>query len=154
MNLLATTDGNIFSQVYQSALASAGVKLNINVVSGPALVDLAVNHKYRGAVLSQASFGHLAPGTLFNTSGGLKPMNNNSGFTSDAYTALVTSAASEPDPAKLQQINAQLNDLFLDESFAISVSTAPVTLLASNKVHGITPNYHGSFTFTGAWLDS
>ena len=46
------------------------------------------------------------------------------------------------------------NDVFLDESFAICVSTGPVTMLASAKTHGIAPNYHGGFTYTDAWLES
>jgi peptide/nickel transport system substrate-binding protein len=154
ISLTATAEGSQFSQILQSDLAKIDVKLNIQVLAGPALVDSAVNHKYQGGVFSPASFGHLAPGTLFNTSGGLKPVNNNSAFSTDAYTSLVGAAASEPDPAKLKAINSQLNDLFLDESFAICVATGPVTMVASAKTHGIAPNYHGGFTYTDAWLES
>jgi hypothetical protein len=42
----------------------------------------------------------------------------------------------------------------LDQSFTIPISTNPITLLTTNKVHGIDFLMHaGGLGFTNAWLD-
>jgi len=81
-------------------------------------------------------------------------MNNHSNFTDDAYTSLVATVASETDPAKQKAAYAAINDYVLDQSFTIPISTNPITLLTSNKVHGIDFLMHaGGLSFTNAWLD-
>jgi hypothetical protein len=53
-----------------------------------------------------------------------------------------------------KQIYAQLNDLVLDESFVAVVSASPQIMMTSAKVHGLSPAYHASFSFSDAWLDA
>ena len=103
---------------------------------------------------SSAARTNLLPGTMLSSSRGTDPLNNNSGFKSDAYTQLITAATSEPDPAKQKQIYEQINDLFLDEVFFMSVSPNPPTALARSAVHGITASSLGGFGYADAWLEA
>jgi peptide/nickel transport system substrate-binding protein len=148
----ASTEATTFAQMYQADLATIGVKANVKPLEHSVFLDQVTNLKYTGVYWSAASMGHLTPGTLFSTSGGLRPENNNSGFKDANYAKLVADATSETDASQIAQTNAQLNDVFLDESFSIVVSTAPPTALAHSNVHSVTPNYHGSFSFTDTWL--
>jgi hypothetical protein len=42
----------------------------------------------------------------------------------------------------------------LDESFVPVVSSSAQIMMTTAKVHGLSPTYHASFSFTGAWLDA
>jgi hypothetical protein len=42
----------------------------------------------------------------------------------------------------------------LDESFVAVVSSSPQIMMTFAKVHGLSPAYHASLLFTGAWLDT
>jgi ABC-type transport system substrate-binding protein len=112
------------------------------------------NRKYNGVYWSSAARTNLLPGTMLSSSRLSDPVNNNSGFKSDAYAQLITAAKTEPNAVKQKQIYGQLNDLFLDEVFFMSVSPAPPTALARSKVHGITTSALGGFGYADAWLDS
>ena len=80
-------------------------------------------------------------------------MNNNSGFRSDAYSQLIAAATTEANPQRQKQIYEQLNDLFLDEVFFMSVSSNPPTALARTAVQGIAMSSLGGFGYTDAWLE-
>jgi peptide/nickel transport system substrate-binding protein len=152
--LTSSAEGNIACQIYQADLSKLGIKLNIKVLETAAWLDQVNNRKYIGGYWSPASYGQLAPGTTFGGTKAWDPFNNNEGFKSDAYAQLVTAAGTETDPAKQKQIYAQLNDLVLDESFVAVVSSSPQIMMTSAKVHGLSPTYHASFSFTGVWLDA
>src|SRR5262249_54006011 len=52
-----------------------------------------------------------------------------------------------------KEIYAQLNDLFLDEVFFMSVSPNPPTLIARSGVHDISYSSLGGFGYTDVWLE-
>jgi len=83
------------------------------------------------------------------------PNSNNEGYKNDTYTQLVASAASESDPAKRKTIYAQINDIILDDSFFMVVTTYPPKMVASSKVHDlVSPTSVPSFFWlTDVWLD-
>jgi peptide/nickel transport system substrate-binding protein len=150
--LTPTADGQSLAQIYQADLASIGVNLNIKAMESAAWLDQVNNRKYTGAYWSGATRSNLLPGTMLSSSQVWDPQNNNSGYKTDQYSQLVAGAGTEPDPAKQQQIYTQLNDLLLDESFAIFVSSAPPTMLTTNNVHDVQPLSIGGFGLTEAWL--
>ncbi len=152
--LTASTEGSIATQIYQADLAKLGIKMNIRVMESAAWLDNVNNRKYNGCYWSNASYGQLAPGSTFGGTKAWDPFNNNQGFKSDTYAALVTAAGTETDPAKQKQIYAQLNDLVLDESFAAIVSSSPQIMMTTAKVNGLSTTYHASFSFVNAWLDA
>jgi ABC-type transport system substrate-binding protein len=141
-----------FSQVYQADLAKIGVKLSIQKMEAAAWLDQVNNVKYRGIWLGSIAFAQLEPATTFQNSRGLDPTANSSGFVNDKYTQLVASANAEPDTDKRRQIYAQLNDLFLDESFLMVLASFPARILARAGANNILTNAHGGYTFTHAWL--
>ena len=65
---------------------------------------------------------------------------------------LVADLASEMDPAKLKPIYSELNDILLDEAFFNFMSPNLVIMVASAKVHDLTPTMHGRWLLTDAWL--
>jgi peptide/nickel transport system substrate-binding protein len=146
-------DGLSLAQIYQADLASIGITLNIKAMDSATWLDQVNNRKYNGIYWSNAARTNLLPGTMLSSSRATDPLNNNSGFRSDAYTRLVSAATSETDPAKQKQIYNQINDLLLDEVFFMAMSPAPPTLLARSVVRGITASSLGGFGFTEAWLE-
>jgi peptide/nickel transport system substrate-binding protein len=146
-------DGTSLAQIYQADLAKIGVTLNIKPMESAAWLDQVNNRKYNGVYWSSAARTNLLPGTMLSSSRGTDPLNNNSGFKSDAYTQLINAATSEPDAVKQKQIYGQINDLFLDEVFFMSVSPNPPTALARSTVHGITASSLGGFDYADVWLE-
>src|SRR5215471_19074816 len=145
-----------FTQIYQASLGEIGVKLNIKNMEQAAWLDVVINKKpeYTGFWGSSDTFANVSPGSLFSLSPGWRLANNHSNFTSDMYTTLVNTVSSETDAAKQKAAFASINDYMLDQSFTMPISTNPITLLTTNKVHGIDFLMHaGGLSFTNAWLD-
>jgi peptide/nickel transport system substrate-binding protein len=154
MDLLLTTsaEGNSMAQIYQADLASIGIKLNIRTLESAAWLDQVNNRKYVGAYWATSTRANLLPGSMLSSSKLSDPLNNNSGFKNDQYTQLINAATSEPDPAKQKQVYQQLNQLVLDASFFMIVSSDPPTMLARANVHNIVPQTFGGFGYTDAWV--
>ena len=142
-----------FSQVYQSDLSKIGIKLNIVKLEQAAWLDQVNKVTYRGIWIGGIAFAQLEPATTFQNSRGLDPTANSSGFVQDKYTQLVTAANAEPDKAKRKDLYNQLNDLFIDESFLMVLSTTPARAMATAKVKDVANNAHGGFIFTGTWME-
>jgi peptide/nickel transport system substrate-binding protein len=144
-----------FTQIYQASLASVGITLNIKNMEQAAWLDVVINKKpdYTGMWASSDTFANVSPGSLFSLSPGWRVTNNHSAFTNDTYAGMVSSVSSETDPAKQKAAFSAMNDYILDQSFTMPISTNPITLLASEKVHGIEFLMHiGAVSFTNAWL--
>jgi peptide/nickel transport system substrate-binding protein len=145
-----------FTQIYQASLAEIGVKLNIKNMEQAAWLDVVINKKpeYTGFWGSSDTFANVSPGSLFSLSPGWRLANNHSNFTSDMYTTLVNTVSSETDAAKQKAAFASINDFMLDQSFTMPISTNPITLLTTPKVHDIDFLMHiGALGFTNTWMD-
>ena len=145
-----------FTQIYQASLAQIGVTLNIKNMEQATWLDVVINKKpdYTGFWGSSDTFANVSPGSLFSLSPGWRLANNHSNFVDDTYTALVNSVSTETDPAKQKAAFASINDFMLDQSFTMPISTNPITLLTTTKVHDIDFLMHiGALGFTNAWLD-
>jgi peptide/nickel transport system substrate-binding protein len=144
-----------FTQIYQASLDAIGVKLNIKNMEQAAWLDVVINKKpeYTGFWGSSDTFANVSPGSLFSLSPGWRIVNNHSNFTNDTYAGLIASVSSETDPAKQKAAYAAINDYMLDQSFTMPISTNPITLLTTQKVHGIDFLMHiGALSFTNTWL--
>ncbi len=142
-----------FALIYQADLATIGVKLNVSNLQVAVWNDMVLNRKYVGAYATAGTYSQMEPITQFTNSGAFNPNSNNEGFKSDAYSALVTSAASEPDFAKRKQLYSQLNDFLLDEAFVSPMSAAPTRWVARANVHDIGFTLHEACVWTNAWVD-
>jgi peptide/nickel transport system substrate-binding protein len=145
-----------FMQIYQASLSSLGVGLSIKNMQAGAWLDVVTNKKseYTGLWGASDTLANVLPGSLFSFSPAWRVRNNHSNFTDDAYTRHVATVASETDPTKQKAAYTAINDYMLDQSFTIPISTNPITLLTTTKVHGIDFLMHaGGLSFTNAWLD-
>ncbi len=150
----ASTESSALAEMYQADLAQIGVKLNIKVLEPAAWLDQVNNQKYNGMYIAAGTYAQLNPSYFFNgRAGGARP-ENNSGFKNDAYNGLIASASSEPDLLKQKQLWAQVNDMFLDESFSMILSPQPPILLTRAAVQNIGYTLHSAFSFTEAWLNT
>ena len=154
---LVTNTGNQqtdqLAQLYQAALASLGIKLNIQQYQTANYLDQINNHKYTGAYIGSIAYAAMEPVTRMANSRHLDPSgNSNTGYTSPEYVNLFNTASAEPDNAKRKALYSQVNDLFLEESFVMPICSAPVRLLTRKNVQDVAANQHGSFLFNSAWL--
>jgi peptide/nickel transport system substrate-binding protein len=145
-----------FVQVYQQDLATLGVKANIKNLDNTIMFDRINSNspEYTGFYSTSDNWSSMTPGTIFSLSTAWRLMNNGSKFSSDTYTSLAGSMASETDPAKQKQTYDTMNDYMLDQSFVMIISTYPTTYITTAKVHGIEFLRHlSAFSFTNAWMD-
>jgi peptide/nickel transport system substrate-binding protein len=150
-----TPEWDLISQIYQADLAKIGIKLNIVKLDQAAWLDQVNNRKYHGFWASTMAVGTGEPVSGISLGRATDPNSNNEGYKNDTYTQLVTSAAAEADPAKRKTIYAQINDIFLEDSFFMVVTTYPPKMVASSKVHDlVSPTSVPSFFWlTDVWLD-
>jgi peptide/nickel transport system substrate-binding protein len=144
-----------FAPIYQADLASIGVKLSIQVVEVAAWISAVNTLQYNAVYASTGSFAQLrSPNILFSSGPVWGPQQNNTGFRSDQYAALVTQAGSEVDPAKQKQIYSQLNDLLLDQTFVTTLAPNPPRETFRAEVKNISYSAHEGFVYTTAGLAS
>jgi peptide/nickel transport system substrate-binding protein len=147
------TEMSDFSNIYQADLATLGIKLNIKPSEVAAWQAAVTQRNYVGAYATAGTYSQMEPITQFTNSGVFNPDSNNEGFKSDAYANLVTSASAEPDSARRKQIYAQLNDLMLDEAFAVPIAAAPPRWVARANLRDVGFTLHEACVWANAWFD-
>jgi peptide/nickel transport system substrate-binding protein len=146
---------NNLAQLYQSSLASLGINLHIQPYETANYLDQINNHKYTGAYIGTIAYAAMEPVTRMANSRHLDPSgNSNTGYTSPQYVQLFNEASAEPDQAKRKAFYSQVNDLLLEESFVMPISSAPARMLTRSNVHDIGLSQHGAFLYNAAWLDA
>jgi len=147
---------NLYMQILQTDLASIGVTVSVKSVEQAVWSDLLVNKKpeHDGFWGGNDSLTNVHPAGIF-TSPGWRTVNNHSNFESDAWNQIVTTVSTETDPTKQKAAFAAMNDFLLDQAFTTAMSTNPITILTSNKVHDIGYLMHlGGISFTDTWLEA
>ena len=140
------------AQIYQADLAKIGVTLNITQVDAASWFDQANNRKYNGFYSTLNGLAQLEPITLLLGGRVYDPNSNNSGYQNDAYASLLNQAASEPDKTRRQALYSQINDILLDQAWAMPIATGQPRVLTRAAVHGIGYTLWSSFSYTNAWL--
>jgi peptide/nickel transport system substrate-binding protein len=135
---------NGFAQIFQSDLAKIGVKMNIQQYDGATWLDQVNGRKFNGIYFASGTYFNLSPSTAFTNGKAFNPDLNNSGFKSDEYVSLITTGATETDPAKLKAAYSELNDLVLDQNFVFLITVSPPLMLAKSNVQGIQWTAHES----------
>ena len=144
-------------EIFQSDLAKIGVKLQLRRVESATFADLtsAAKLQYQGlaggGVVSRS--GGLEGTTLLTTSSWYFPANNRAGFSSDRYRALVESTSAEPDAQRRRLAYREINDLLLDESWALTVATASTQIAARRAVRGIGWRIHEGLRHSEIWIE-
>jgi peptide/nickel transport system substrate-binding protein len=151
-----TPEWDLISQIYQSDLATIGIKLNVVKLDQAAWLDQVNNRKYHGFWASTMAIGTGEPVSGLSLGRATDPNSNNEGYKNDTYTGLISALASEPDSGKRKAMYSQVNDILLDDAFAMVVTTYPPKMVASSKVHDlVTPQSVPSFFWlSDVWLES
>jgi peptide/nickel transport system substrate-binding protein len=156
IDILPFTDfpelANDFSEMYQANLAQLGITLNIRKMDSPTWVDQIVNRRYNALYVTANTLAQMEPITEFIQSRPFDPVMNNSGYTNDQYTRVIRSAEIEPDPAKRKALYSQLNDIILDESWAMPIASGAPRYIARASLHDVGYTLHEAFSYTNAWL--
>jgi peptide/nickel transport system substrate-binding protein len=141
-----------FGQIYQADLATIGVTATIKQADSAAFFDAINNRAYPGMYAITTARANLAPGITILSTQGFNPDQNNEGFTSDAYRQLATAMATETDPQKQKQVYSQMNELLVDEAFAVAIASASPRMLLTSNVQGLDYTMHEGFVWTNVWL--
>jgi peptide/nickel transport system substrate-binding protein len=142
-----------FAQVYQADLAKIGVQLNVPSMDLATWIDVVVNQHNYSIYAANDIYTNLSPSTLLN--GPSLGPTNHSDYKSDRWTQLLAAVGMETDPAKLNQLYSDVNDLILDESWCVAISNDPILMIGRSIVKDVNPTSHGGgFSFTDTWLSS
>lgn len=142
-----------YAQVWQQDLASLGLNVTLKPLAPPEWFGNYNSVMYQGVSLV------LAPGLAWNPATILlgpytKPGRNATGFASDTYTQLVQTLQSEPDPAKLKQAYARMNDLLLDEAFHLATVATYTSMVTHPRVQGVAIDPFPIGPYNAAWLSA
>jgi peptide/nickel transport system substrate-binding protein len=141
-----------FGQIYQADLATIGVTLTIKQTESAAFFSAINNRTYQGMFAITSARADLAPGITILSTQGFNPDLNNEGFSSPAYSALAAAMSTETDAQKQKQLYSQMNDMLVDEAFAVALAFASPRMLLTSSVQGLGYTMHEGFVWTNAWL--
>jgi len=141
-------------QIWQADLAKIGVTINLQPADPVTTSTLLGQAKYKGMLVASTVFGQLhvtmEDGNPFYSAHGI----NWSNFKSAELAKLWTAIDTEPDVSKQKALSAQLRRYILDQSWNITVCSAPPSFAASPKVHGLRYALEERLVPTEAWLEA
>jgi peptide/nickel transport system substrate-binding protein len=149
-------DAAIMNPIWQNDLDSIGVKLNIELVQGPALSQLLRGHDFYSlfiAATTNAAFPSPATFWAFTEQNfGGNPANNNNAYVNPELDAFVDMAGRELDPDKLREYVLEWNAIILEEAVQLIPARSPLRAGAVGNFGGWTGDPEGIFRFDTAWL--
>ena len=141
-----------FGQIYQADLATIGVTLSIKQIESAAFFSAINNRTYPGMFAITSARANLAPGITVLSTQGYNADLNNEGFASEAYSQVTQAISTETDAAKQKQLYTRLNELLVDEAFAVALASASPRMLLKSNVQGLDYTMHEGFVWTNVWL--
>jgi peptide/nickel transport system substrate-binding protein len=153
-NINATSDATewaAISQIYQADLAKIGITINIRPFDNPTLGQMLANVKYNGIASGTSTVGHLHAG-VFSASPTFGYTSNRSGFKPDEFKAIDYGILTEVDPVKQPQAFAAWRDYFLDQQWAMVVTSKRPRVATSSAVHGIGYTRAEKLYYDQTWL--
>jgi peptide/nickel transport system substrate-binding protein len=141
------------SEMYQADLAKIGVTLNILSMDTATWLAQVNGIQYNGLYVSGDGLGNYQPATPLGASPAWSPSKNNSGFKTDEWTSLVNAVSTETDPAKQQQLYAQVNDYMIDQAWSIVFAERAVIWLARNAIQNMNPTGRQSYLWDEVWIN-
>ena len=133
--------------------AELGVEVALRGKEVKSFADDKQNHRF---MICRASwFGDYGDPTTFLDMLITNNGNNDSGFSHDAYDALMAQAAATTDPAKRMQLLAQAETIIITQQMPILPLYYYINLLAYHPdVHGIHPNPRNMYSFKHMYVAS
>jgi hypothetical protein len=84
----------------------------------------------------------------------VRPDDEQRGLQVGPVSQLITAAGADADAARRKQTYSQINDVLLDECFAVVISQFRPKLALRAAVHDVGPTLHEGFAYTDTWLES
>jgi peptide/nickel transport system substrate-binding protein len=147
-----SSEQSSFAQIIQADLQSIGLQSTIQAQDPAAWRTTTASLKGWHVNLASSDYSQLLPSSLATMSAWWSYSVGQTGYKDPQYEQLVSSIGTEPDPSKRRALYGQLNDLLLDQSFAMVVAPLPSHLLARANVQGIRFTRHESLDFSATWL--
>jgi peptide/nickel transport system substrate-binding protein len=145
------TEWSSISQIYQADLATIGIKINIRPFDNPTLGQMLATVSYNGIASGTSTVGHLHAGVL-SASPTFGYTSNRSGFKPDEFKAIDSAILTEVDPAKQQQAYAAWRNYFLDQQWAMVVTSKRPRVATTSRVHGIGYTRAEKLYYDETWL--
>lgn len=147
--------GTGLGQIFQQDLAKAGISLSLRPMESGPLLAIAGAVGYQGVLENPASYLQFTPTTgifLNRFINQDNPSGNQTGWTHPRFKELVQQASTEIDLAKRKQLYGEINDILLDESVLIPVSSSDAMQAATTAVHGLRRLRTNQLSLYDAWL--
>jgi peptide/nickel transport system substrate-binding protein len=141
-----------FAQIIQADLQSIGLQPTIQAQEPATWRTTTASLKGWHINLATSDYSQLLPSSLATMSAWWSYSVGQTGYKDPQYEQLVTTIGTEPDASKRNALYGQLNDLLLDQSFAMGVAPLPSRLLARPNVQGIRFTRHESLDFSATSL--
>jgi peptide/nickel transport system substrate-binding protein len=130
------TEWSAISQIYQADLDKIGIKITIRPFDNPTLAQMLANVNYNGIASGTSTVGHLHAGVL-SASPTFGYTSNRAGFKPDEFKDIDYAILTEVDTAKQQQAYAAWRNYFLDQQWAMVVTSKRPRVVTASNVHGI-----------------
>jgi peptide/nickel transport system substrate-binding protein len=147
--------GTGLGQIMQADLAKIGVTLNLKPTESGPLLSIASQVAYQGVLQNPASYLQFTPPTAFFLNRFINqdnPSGNQTGWQNPQLKELVQQASSESDASKRKALYSQINDIMLDESVMIPVSSSDAMAASLANVQGIRRLRTNGLTLFETWL--
>jgi peptide/nickel transport system substrate-binding protein len=143
------------AQIIQEDLGQIGITTTLKPTDIAKFTadGIGVKPAYVGARLNAAAFTNVSePTSHFILSSTYGAAINASSFYDDAYRAMITAAATEPDTAKRKQGYSQINDYLLDQCYCMTICGYPNILAQAGNVRGLGYYPVLQWTLRSTWL--
>ena len=147
--------GTGLGQIFQQDLGRAGITLNLKPMEGGPLLAIAASIGYHGVLENPASYLQFTPTTgifLNRFINQDNPSGNQTGWVNPQLKQLVQQASTELDGIKRRMLYSQINDILLEESVIIPVSSSDGMLAATSNVQGLKRVRTNQMTLYEAWF--
>ncbi|HEX8966923.1 MAG TPA: ABC transporter substrate-binding protein [Chloroflexota bacterium] len=145
------TEWSSISQIYQADLATIGIKVNIRPFDNPTLAQMLANVSYNGIASGTSTVGHLHAGVL-SASPTFGYTSNRAGFKPDEFKGIDYAILTEVDPVRQQQAYATWRNFFLDQQWAMVVTSKRPRVATASNVHGIGYTRAEKLYYDETWL--
>jgi peptide/nickel transport system substrate-binding protein len=147
--------GTGLGQIFQQDLASAGVTLNLKPMESGPLLAIAASVGYQGVLENPASYLQFTPTTgifLNRFINQDNPSGNQTGWVAPLLKQLVQQASTTVDAGQRRTLYSQINDILLEESVLIPVSSSDGMVASTPKVQGLKRLRTNQLTLYEAWF--
>jgi peptide/nickel transport system substrate-binding protein len=153
-NINSTSDATewaAISQIYQADLAKIGITLTIRPFDNPTLAQMLANVNYNGIASGTSTVGHLHAGVL-SASPTFGYTSNRAGFKPDEFKGIDYAILTDVDPSRQQQAYTNWRNYFLDQQWAMVVTSKRPRIATSARVHGLAYTRAEKLYYDEAWL--